>query len=389
MIGRQAPGFAGAQPLGAPVSLEQFRGKVPLILTFWSIYCKTCVEEMAGLQKLYEKYGPEKVAVTAVNEDGDVGVDRVKAFLDQSAASPGGRFTFPILFDGKGEVFRAYGVSRLPTLFFIEPGGAVKSVIEGFEPGKELAVMSAIEKLLGTVGPEALEEAAGEAAFDLNAAVPLCGTYRDGKWYRPLDLDETRQDVVARARAEGEEYLRREAVRLALQQLGVSLYDGNPPPGCQAPYGIELRSIHRKKDALSIFVGKLNLPRVLEVDAQETVEQEREIGMYRRIKVFLPALREQLARDGFSLNPVEIRLRFARASHFEEHALVEALSTQFPYLSSIRRMTPHVRGRAEYLLVSHSTPGKVVEGMRGLDVGTRKLSVELLQGGILEVSVWR
>ena len=389
MIGKQAPGFTGAQPLGAPVSLEQIRGKVPLILTFWSIYCKTCVEEMTGLQKLYEKHGPEKVAVVAINEDGDVGLERVKGFLDKAAASPGGKFTFPILFDGKGEVFRAYGVSRLPTLFFVEPGGTVKSAIEGFEPGKELAVMSAIEKLLGTVSLEALEEVAAEAVFELNASVPLCGTYRDGKWYRPLDLEETRQDVVARARAEGEEYLRKEAVRVALQQLGVSLHDGSVPPTCQAPYGVELHSISRKKDPLSLFVERLNLPRVLAVDSQETVEQEREIGMYRRIKVFLPALREQLARDGYSLKPSELRLRFARASHFEEHTLVEALSTQLQFLSSIRRITPHVRGRAEYLVVAHAAPEKVVEAMRGLDVGGRRLSVELMQGGILEVSMWR
>ena len=114
MVGKPAPDFTGAKPFGPAVSITQFKGKVPLILTFWSIYCKTCVEEMGGLQKLYERYGPEKVAVVAVNEDADVGVERVKAFLDRQAESPGGKISYPVLFDGKGDVFKAYGVLHLP-----------------------------------------------------------------------------------------------------------------------------------------------------------------------------------------------------------------------------------------------------------------------------------
>ena len=389
LVGKPAPDFTGAQPFGPPVSVAQFRGKVPLVLTFWSIYCATCVEELAGLQKLYDKYGPGKVAVVAVNEDGDIGMERVRAFLDKSASSPGGRFTFPLLFDGKGEVFRAYGVSSLPTLYFVEPGGTVRSAIEGFERGKELAVMAAIEELIVAVGPEAIEAVASEAVFDLDVTVPLCGTYRDGKWHRPLDLDENRQDVVARTLAEAEEYLRREAVRLALLQMGVTLHGEDRTPGCGAPYGVELRTPWRKEGALGIFLGKLNLARVLDVEPQETLERDRDLVLYRRVKVRLPALREQLDREGYSLEACELRVRFAGATHYEEHVFLEALSCQYLYLSSIRRVSTDARGREEFLLSSHAAPEKAVESLGALDVGARNHSVELLPGGILEVSVWR
>ncbi|MDD5762146.1 MAG: TlpA disulfide reductase family protein, partial [bacterium] len=255
-VGKPAPDFKGSSPFGKPVSLSAFRGKAPTILTFWSIYCTTCVEEMAGLQKLYEKYGPGGVAVVAVNEDADVGVERVKAFLERSAASPDGKFTFDILFDGKGDVLRAYGVSSLPTLFFIDREGTVREVVNGVGEGRERRVLSAIGKLVGAVEPGGLREAAAEASFDLDAKVPLCGTYRDGKWYRPLDLDETRQDVVARARAEGEEYLRREAVRRALLLLGVTLHRQDRTPACRAEYGTELRSLYYRKDPLDRFLDR-------------------------------------------------------------------------------------------------------------------------------------
>ena len=389
LVGKPAPDFKGASPFGKPVSLSAFRGKAPTIVTFWSIYCTTCVEEMAGLQRLYGKYGPGGVAVIAVNEDADVGVGRVKAFLDRSAASTEGKFTFDILFDGKGDVLRAYGVSRLPTLFFIDREGTVREVIEGGGDGREMRVVSAIGKLVGAVGPEGLREAAAEASFDLDAKVPLCGTYRDGKWYRPLDLDETRKDVVARARAEGEEVLRREAVRRALLQLGVTLYREERTPGCRAAYGTELRSLFYRKDALDRFLDRLNTPRVLEVESQETVERERELTLYRRIKVSLPALREQLREDGYATERSDLRIRFARATPFEEHTFVEALYEQYTFLSTVREIPSELRGRPEYVVSSHATPEKAVERLNALDVGARKIAVELLAGGIAEVTMWR
>ena len=388
MVGKPAPDFKGASPFGKPVSLSAFRGKVPTVLTFWSIYCTTCVEEMAGLQRLYGKYGPGGIAVVAVNEDADVGVERVKAFLDRSAATPDGKFTYDILFDGKGDVLRAYGVTSLPTLFFIDREGTVREVIEGGGEGREMRVVSAIGKLVGAVGPEGLREAAAEASFDLDAKVPLCGTYRNGKWYRPLDLDETRQDVVARARAEGEEYLRREAVRRSLLQLGVTLHAEDRIPGCRAAYGVDLRTPYHRKDALDRFMDRLNLPRVLEVESQETGERERELTLYRRIKVILPALREQLLQDGYSTERSDLRIRFARATPFEVQTFIDAIQEQYPYLSTVREVPSDLR-RTEYVVSSHATPAKAVERLIAMDVGARKIAVELLAGGIAEVTMWR
>jgi hypothetical protein len=77
-----------------------------------------------------------------------------------------------------------------------------------------------------------------------------------------------------------------------------------------------------------------------------------------------------------------------RASRLEERAFVEAIHTQFPYLSSLEKETTP-RGETGYLLVSQAPADKVVEKLRGLDVGPPKLSVELLPGNIAEVAMWR
>lgn len=390
LAGKRAPDFSGKQVSGEPLSLSAFRGKVPVILTFWSIYCKSCTEEMAALERLYRKYGPEKVAVIAVNEDGDVGLGRVKNFLERFTGAGGEtKLSFPLFFDEKGEVFARYSVLHLPTLIYIDRDGTVREVIEGYERGRELAVFSAIERLIGEVSPEPLKEVASEAVYDLDIVVPVCGVYRDGKWYRPLDLDESgRPEAVARARAEGEESLRREAVRLALAELGISLFAPARAPSCGVPYGQEIRTPRRPADALDLVIDKMNLPRVIDVVAQETIERDRDLVLYRRIKVTLPVLKEQLDAGGYAEQKSTIRLRFVRASLLEERSFLEAVMTQFPYLAEIRK-TPTSRGATEYVLTAHASAERVIEKLQSLDVGPRKLSVDLLPGDIAEVAMWR
>jgi peroxiredoxin len=390
IVGKRAPDFSGKQVSGESLSLSRYLGKAPVILTFWSIYCKSCTEEMSALQRLYEKYGPGKVAVIAVNEDGDVGVGRVRKFLERFGSGENGvKLTFPLFFDEKGEVFTKYSVVHLPTLIYIDRDGTVREVIEGFERGRELSVFSAIEMLIGSVSPEQLKEVASEAVYELDLSVPVCGVYRDGKWHRPLDLDESgRPEAIARARAEGEESLRREAMKLALSQLGLSIWAQDRPPGCFVRYGMEIRTPQWKKDPLDLLLERLNLPRIFEVVSQETVERERDLVLYRRIKIQLNALKEQLDADGYAAAKSSIRIRFVRASRLEERAFVEAIHTQFPYLSSLEKeVTP--RGKSEYLLVSQAPPDKVVEKLQGLDVGPPKLSVDLLPENIAEVAMWR
>lgn len=390
IVGKKAPDFAGKQVSGEPLSLSSYRGKVPVILTFWSIYCKSCTEEMAALERLYRKYGPGKVAVIAVNEDGDVGLGRVRNFLARFTG-PGGetKISFPLFFDEKGEVFAKYSVLHLPTLIYIGRDGTVREFIEGYERGRELAVFSAIEHLMGAVSPEPLKEVASEAVYDLDVVAPICGVYRDGKWYRPLDLDESgRPEALARARAEGEESLRREAIRLALAELGISLYATPRTPSCGAPYGQEIRTPQVAKDALDLLIGDMNLVRVLDVVSQETIERDRDLVLYRRIKVSLPVLKEQVDTAGYSAEKTTIRLKFVRASLLEERAFIEAVMTQYRFLADIRKSTPS-RGGTEYVLVSHASAERVVDTLRALDVGARKLSVDLLPGDIAEVAMWR
>ena len=118
------------------------------------------------------------------------------------------------------------------------------------------------------------------------------------------------------------------------------------------------------------------------------MERERELVLYRRIKIRLDGLKEQLDADGYTVEKSSIRIRFVRASRLEERTFLEAIRTQFPYLSSLEKETTP-RGEPEYLLVSQAPADKVVGKLQGLNVGPPKLSVDLLPGNIAEVAMWR
>jgi hypothetical protein len=241
----------------------------------------------------------------------------------------------------------------------------------------------------GSTAPGTIRETAPEAVYELDVSAPICGVYRDGKWLRPLDPDESgRPEAIARARAEGEEYLRREALKLALSRLGFTLFTQDRLPGCSVRYGLEIRTPQWGKDPLDLLMERLSYPRLFEVLSQETVERNRDLLLYRRIRIGLDVLKGQLDAEGYSRGKSSLRVRFVRGTRLEERTFLDAVRTRFPYLSKMEPQAPQ-KGGAEYLLVSHAPADKVVEKLKGMDTGLMKFSVELLSGGVVEVALWR
>lgn len=99
-------------------SLKDYQGKV-VMLNFWATWCPPCRHEMPSMEELYQRYKDRGFAVLAINEWEDA--DRVFEYTGQLSVSP----TFPILFDGKGEVANKYVVKGLPTTVLINRKGQV------------------------------------------------------------------------------------------------------------------------------------------------------------------------------------------------------------------------------------------------------------------------
>jgi cytochrome c biogenesis protein CcmG/thiol:disulfide interchange protein DsbE len=100
------------------LSLADLRGK-PVLVNFWATWCGYCVKELPMLSKMQAKYGADKVAVIAVNDDG---IDATRAFLAQRPA-----LSLPFLHDPGGSLGRQLHIRNIPFTVFLDREGKVAS----------------------------------------------------------------------------------------------------------------------------------------------------------------------------------------------------------------------------------------------------------------------
>ena len=113
---------------GVEHRLSDYRGKT-VFLNFFATWCGPCQREIPDIEALYRDRGEnagEVVVLGVANpktpehpQNSDVGVDEVKAFVDEYG------ITYPVLMDTTGQLFSSFGVSSFPTTFMIDKDGYV------------------------------------------------------------------------------------------------------------------------------------------------------------------------------------------------------------------------------------------------------------------------
>ena len=101
---------------GVAVKLSDYVGK-PIVLNFWASWCGPCKSEMPEFQEIYKEMG-QQVQFLMVNAtvSGDT-VEDAKAYIQQAG------YTFPVLFDTRGNALQIYGVDAFPTTYFLDKAG--------------------------------------------------------------------------------------------------------------------------------------------------------------------------------------------------------------------------------------------------------------------------
>ena len=112
-----APDFTVTDSDGKTVKLSDFRGK-PVIVNFWASWCGPCRSEMPDFNAFYDKYGDQIHFLMVNATDGSrETVEKAKRFIEKEG------YTFPVYFDESGMASATYGVSGLPSTFFIGAAG--------------------------------------------------------------------------------------------------------------------------------------------------------------------------------------------------------------------------------------------------------------------------
>lgn len=124
---------------GVEVSVRSLAGKKPLIICYWSIACKPCIQELNSINDQIEDWRKEAdFDVVAVSVD-DV---RLKATAKAKAASLG--WEFICLFDANQTLKRAMNVSLTPQSFVVDAEGNIVFSHSGYSPGSEQLLLDKV-----------------------------------------------------------------------------------------------------------------------------------------------------------------------------------------------------------------------------------------------------
>ena len=136
--GAMAPDFLLEDLVGGELRLSDLRGK-PIVINFWATWCAPCRKEMPQFVQAYEKYKDQGLEIVAVNLQ--EGKDISAKFADDYG------MRFKVAIDRDGEVGDAYNLLGLPTTYFVDKAGVIRSVFTGPFQSQErgTSVQGAIE----------------------------------------------------------------------------------------------------------------------------------------------------------------------------------------------------------------------------------------------------
>lgn len=113
-----------------PVKLSSLRGK-PVFINFWGTWCPPCRAEMPEMQKLYDKYKGqfEMVSISMGPRDDPT---KVQVFVDAA------KYNWTFIHDPDYAVATTYQVQAIPSSFFIDKSGVIRSVYVGAMNGPQM-----------------------------------------------------------------------------------------------------------------------------------------------------------------------------------------------------------------------------------------------------------
>ncbi|MBQ8598010.1 MAG: TlpA family protein disulfide reductase [Lachnospiraceae bacterium] len=120
-----APTFNVTDGAGNTVNLADFYGK-PIVVNFWASWCGPCKSEMPDFEEAYQTYGEEVHFLMVNMTDGArETVVVAQAYIDEQG------YTFPVYFDTSQDAAITYGVTSIPSTFFIDAEGHAVAYAQG------------------------------------------------------------------------------------------------------------------------------------------------------------------------------------------------------------------------------------------------------------------
>jgi len=109
---------------GGTVNLSDYRGKW-VFLNIWATWCSPCVYEMPIMERFYQKFKGQNLAMLAVSVDNANAKQSVIDFVRDK------KLTFEIFFDPNNVTLTKFRSRSLPSTYIINPEGFIVSQAKG------------------------------------------------------------------------------------------------------------------------------------------------------------------------------------------------------------------------------------------------------------------
>ncbi|MEJ5363682.1 MAG: TlpA disulfide reductase family protein [Desulfosoma sp.] len=117
--GSRAADFDLPSTDGQRVRLSDYRGKRPVLLYFWAIWCPSCQAVKPEVAKLRKQTREDQLEILAVNVGSGDSFERVQRYQN---AHP---MPFKVLYDETGEAMKAFEVRGVPLFVLVDRDGAI------------------------------------------------------------------------------------------------------------------------------------------------------------------------------------------------------------------------------------------------------------------------
>jgi peroxiredoxin len=377
--GTPLPAFKGRTLSGEEIDVGALVGKKVLVLAYWSIYCKPCVEEISSLIRLQEQLGGDTLEVIGINADGELGLARIRTFMARFEEFEKRRINYPVIFDEDGSISKLTGVGFLPTVLTVNLKGQVEKIFMGFEEKSEQEIFAGIRRLLPIEGAEAgeLDEA---TTYAVESVVPLCGFYDSQGWKGSFQQNYDLPSELERIA----EIARRKALKMALREalvaVGVSLMQGTQGEGCFTPQGVYLADDPFKiPDCLTNLLAALPADKLAKVVESQEDFLGTEYRVVQRVAVNLSDLKGELEKLKVQIMPRTITFSVVNLRSVDLARFEQALVRQSRYLGFASFPTYTV----------YTTVETFADEVKRMDFGGVKLFVEEAEGDRIEVEAWK
>jgi peroxiredoxin len=122
--GAQAPDFTLPTVEGDTISLREALSRAPVVLAFFKVSCPTCQYTFPFLERIHQAYRGFHIVGVSQNSKKDTA-----AFMKEFG------ITFPVMLDDtkKYPVSNAYGLTNVPSIFWIGQSGVIELASVGWE----------------------------------------------------------------------------------------------------------------------------------------------------------------------------------------------------------------------------------------------------------------